>query len=191
MLLEKVRKILEKNKDCDEWAGYFYTIFSAYGIEKELDIAHFFAQINHESNDLSILEENLNYSEKRLLEVWPSKFKNLDTKKYANNPKELSRLIYNGFHGRGPIQLTWEENTKNFSFDVFGNDNVLRNPHLIVDNKAIGAHSACWFWKKKGLSKLALQDDIANITKILNGPRCLGLNFRKEKLVTYKQIFNI
>lgn len=43
--------------------------------ETPLRIAHFMAQILHESSGFTIQFENLNYSAERLPKVWPSRFK--------------------------------------------------------------------------------------------------------------------
>jgi putative chitinase len=40
-----------------------------------LRVAHFLAQVLHESNGLMAQVENLNYSAERLSKVWPSRFK--------------------------------------------------------------------------------------------------------------------
>ena len=43
--------------------------------ETPLRVAHFMAQMLHESGGLAIQFENLNYSAERLPKVWPSRFK--------------------------------------------------------------------------------------------------------------------
>ena len=92
--------------------------------ENPLRVAHFMAQILHESGGLAIQFENLNYSAQRLPKVWPSRFKpkgSLDPAEYANNPKKLANEVYGGrmgntgagdgftYRGRGLLQLTGKE----------------------------------------------------------------------------------
>lgn len=187
----KLITILQKNKEAESWAEVFSSIMPKYGIIEKLDIAHFFAQINHESIDLTALEENLNYSRERLMQLFPKMFNESNVDKYAKNPKALSLFKYKGFHGRGPVHLTWEENVRKFSMDVYKNDSIVKNPNLLVVDKSVGAHSACWFWSTKHLSAIANKDDIVGITKILNGPGCFGLDSRKERLNKYKKILGI
>ncbi|RYF72458.1 MAG: hypothetical protein EOO22_10775, partial [Comamonadaceae bacterium] len=79
-------------------------------------IACFLATVAIESARLSALEEGLSYSSAdRLREIFPSLFVpakggNHRAENYVRNPGGLSRLRYEGFHGRGLIQLTWLEN---------------------------------------------------------------------------------
>jgi len=62
-----------------------------------LRVAHFMAQVLHESSGLTIQFENLNYSPERLSKVWPSRFMPkgpLDPSEYAHNPEKLANLVY-------------------------------------------------------------------------------------------------
>ena len=61
--------------------------------ETPLRVAHFMAQVLHESGGLAIQFENLNYSAERLPKVWPSRFKlrgPLDPNEYAHNQPKLA-----------------------------------------------------------------------------------------------------
>ena len=61
--------------------------------ETPLRVAHFMAQVLHETGGLAIQFENLNYSAERLPKVWPSRFKPkgpLNPADYANNPQKLA-----------------------------------------------------------------------------------------------------
>jgi putative chitinase len=94
------------------------------GINNAPRAAMFLANCAHESNFFTQLEENLNYSAKRLMQVWPSRFPDMSTaRKYANNPKALANFVYNGrmgnrpgsddgwnYRGSGLIQLTGKNN---------------------------------------------------------------------------------
>src|SRR5262245_58038371 len=64
-----------------------------------LRVAHFIAQVLHESGGLTIQFENLNYSAERLPKVWPSRFKPegpLNPADYAQNPQKLANEVYGG-----------------------------------------------------------------------------------------------
>src|SRR4051812_13109187 len=57
-----------------------------------LRIAHFMAQVLHESIALTVQFENLYYSPERLPKVWPSRFKprgKLEPALFAHNPEAL------------------------------------------------------------------------------------------------------
>ena len=74
--------------------------------ETPLRVAHFMAQLLHESGGLAIQFENLNYSAERLPQVWPSRFKPkgpLNPVDYAHNPQKLANEVYGGRMGNtGP-----------------------------------------------------------------------------------------
>ncbi|NCI51005.1 chitinase [Sediminibacterium roseum] len=51
------------------------------------------------------------------------------------------------YHGRGPIQISWNYNYGQFSEAYFKNKNVLLNdPSLITKNAQLAFASALWFW---------------------------------------------
>ena len=92
--------------------------------ETPLRVAHFMAQMLHESGGLAIQFENLNYSAERLPKVWPMRFKpkgSLNPADYANNPQKLANEVYGGrmgntgpndgftYRGRGLLQQRLED----------------------------------------------------------------------------------
>ena len=97
-------------------------VFDRCGIsESPLRVAHFMAQVLHESGALTLQIESLNYSAPRLPEVWPSRFKPigpLDAADFAHNEQRLGNEVYGGrmgntapndgftYRGRGLLQLT-------------------------------------------------------------------------------------
>ena len=51
------------------------------------------------------------------------------------------------YHGRGPIQLTWNYNYGYFSALYFGDKNILlKNPERVVKDSALAWATAIWFW---------------------------------------------
>ena len=74
---------------------YFEKYCEKYEINTALILAHFLAQVNHESNDMRVIEENLNYSAKRLLQVFPKYFKTFDeAKMYEYRPEKIANRVY-------------------------------------------------------------------------------------------------
>jgi putative chitinase len=84
-------------------------------------VAHFLAQVLHESQALTLEYENLSYSAQRLAQVWPARFRPrgpLNPAPYARNPSRLANLVYAGrmgndgpndgflYRGRGMLQIT-------------------------------------------------------------------------------------
>lgn len=51
------------------------------------------------------------------------------------------------YHGRGPIQLSWNYNYGQVSEFLFGDKNVLlNNPEMVVNDGALAFQTAIWFW---------------------------------------------
>ena len=174
----------------------YKSLFYKYGLNTPLRISHFMAQIHHESN-LKPVQENLNYSSDRLLQIFPKYFNEKNVKGYHRFPEAIANVVYsnrmgNGdynskdgwrYRGRGFIQLTGKSNYEALSNDT-GIDFV-SNPDLLLD-EVDAMVSALWFWNKNGLNKLADKDDINSITKRINGG-FNGLDHRKQLLTQYKK----
>ena len=79
---------------------------------------------------------------------------------------DSSKAIYPPFpgvsyHGRGPIQLSWNYNYGQFSEAWFGNkDSLLRNPGLLSEDAVISFASAIWFWMTPQFPKPSCHDVI-------------------------------
>lgn len=179
----------------------YKTLFNSYHINTPLRIAHFMAQIEHESG-LKPISENLNYSASGLLITF-SKYFPTATKanEYARQPQKIANLVYanrmgNGneksgegwkYRGRGFIQVTGKSNYTQLAKDT--ELECLNFPDLLL-NEPNALISALWFWNLKGLNKLADKDDLKGITKIINGGYN-GLAHRNELLTKWKKNINL
>lgn len=102
-----------------------------YGSEQNLSIFHLaavLAEAWHETGStMEPISENLNYSAKRITQVWPSRFPTIkDATPYANNPQKLANKVYGGrngntghddgwrYRGRGLAQITFKDNYAKF-----------------------------------------------------------------------------
>ncbi|MGL5254624.1 MAG: chitinase [Brevinema sp.] len=57
------------------------------------------------------------------------------------------RFPVTSYHGRGPIQLSWNFNYGAFSAAVFGDKNVLlKDPDMVLRDGKLGIMAAIWFW---------------------------------------------
>lgn len=173
-------------------------VFDRYGISQApLRVAHFMAQILHESGGLAIQFENLNYSAGRLPKVWPSRFKPsgpLDPVNYANNPQRLANEVYGGrmgntapndgytYRGRGLLQLTGKAGYQEVTA-ILRRDNPAAPDLVAAPDEVIGAGwclaIAAAVWAAKGCNALADRDDIRRITRAINGGQ-IGLADRME-----------
>jgi putative chitinase len=183
-----------------ELANKYKTLLSNNGVNTPLRLAHFFAQIDHESG-LKPISENLNYSsiglqttfkkyfpDKQSAESYQRKPINIANKVYANRMGNGSEQSGDGwrYRGRGFIQITGKENYIKLSKKT-GIDFV-SNPDLLLE-ESNAMISALWFWNNNYLlNTWADKDDILTITKKINGGTN-GLEHRKSLLLKYKKMF--
>lgn len=181
-----------------QWADPLSGAAVIYGINTHARMAPWLATIAHESAGLTRLEESLNYSARRLVEVWPSRFGpgKADPTEYANNPEKLANFVYGGrmgntepgdgwkYIGRGPIQLTGRENYERFY--ASSGTNVVRFPDLLLE-PPVGALSAGWYWQDRGLNELADEDRFEDIVRKVNG----GLIGYEDRLQRLNLAYNV
>ncbi len=171
-----------------------------YEINTPLRMAHFLAQTSHESGGFRLLEENLNYSADGLNKIFPKYFKNAgrDAQAYHRQPEKIANVVYssrmgNGpessgdgwkFRGRGLIQLTGRSNYTSFAETLeMGLDEAVE--YLKTPEGAI--ESAAWFWANNGCNELADTDDVAKVTKRVNGGT-IGLADREHHAEVFKEL---
>lgn len=162
-----------------------------------LRVAHFMAQMLHESGAFTIQFENLNYSAQRLPRVWPSRFRPtgpLDPAAFAHHPQKLANEVYGGrmgnvapddgyrYRGRGLLQLTGKDSYTEATTRLRGR--FPNSPDLTNDPDAVITADWCLQvaaseWDSKGCNPLADQDRIRSITRAINGG-LIGLADRIE-----------
>ena len=185
---------------------YFEKYCDKYQINTAERLSHFLAQINHESGDMKRLEENLNYSAKRLLEVFPKYFDSYEIAlSYANKPKMIASRVYanrigNGdeasgdgwkYRGRGLIQLTGKTNYVAFDRFLNADGEIISNPDLVAKNKEYAVLTAFFYWDSRRLNNLIDKDGnqyfvCKEITKRING----GYNGINDRWQRFKIIYN-
>lgn len=164
-------------------------------VEFEIDTprrqAAFLAQCAHESGKFSAVRENLNYSAKGLMGIWPKRFPSLAfAQQYHRNPQKIANKVYanrmgNGdeasgdgwsYRGRGLIQLTGKSNyvacSQGIEYDVVADPDYLETTEG-------AARSAAWFWWSRGLNAEADSGNIRLMTKKINGGY-IGLEEREH-----------
>lgn len=165
---EELKLFSPSCKNPKQYADALDAACKEFGILTPRQIRHFMAHLSVESAYFTRLTENLNYSAKRLTQVWPSRFPTLrDAQPYARNPKALANKVYGGrlgntgpndgslYIGRGFIQLTGKAN-----YEAAGNAlglDLVGNPSLAAD-PYVAARIAGWYWKKKNLNKIVEPD---------------------------------
>jgi putative chitinase len=173
-----------KGKIPDTVYSEIQSVIDMFGINTPTRLSHFLGQCAHESGNFKFNTENLNYSSKGLLTVFPKYFKQSGlAEAYARNPERIASRVYanrmgNGaegtgdgwkFRGRGYIQLTGKNNYT--VFDAFVKDDIISNPDLVA--KKYPLLSAAWFFHKNKLNSISdkgLDETvILQLTKRING----------------------
>ncbi len=160
--------------------------FEKYAINTPLRMAHFLAQLGHESGALQYVEE-----------IWPNP--GLDARGVATRGNQW-QLKYEGrrdlgntqvgdgyrFRGRGLIQLTGRANYVSLGKAVGKNLVSGKNPDKVAQ-VPLAVSVAGWFWDSRKLNVLADRDDVNAITKKINGG-INGLAVRKKYLARARQV---
>jgi len=169
------------------------------GISNPKELANFMGQMQIECGGFSRMSENLNYSGKRLFEVFSGR-NGMDTIDEANTiavrgPEAVANTIYGGtwgkknlgnteqgdgwsFHGRGYVQLTGRANYESTGKEL-GLD-LVSHPELAEDRE-IAAEIAIRYWKVRVVAN-GHQEDVRNATHDING----GENHLAERRAAVK-----
>ena len=150
-----------------KWIKAINAAMDAYQIDTKLRIAHFLAQVGHESGRLYYVRELASGSA-------------YEGRKDLGNTQKGDGVKYKG---RGLIQLTGRYNYKLLT-DEFKHD-FINHPELLEEPQW-AALSAGWYWDKRNLNILADADNILAITKKVNGGTN-GLQDRSVLLTSAKQ----
>ncbi|WP_299313586.1 LysM peptidoglycan-binding domain-containing protein [uncultured Aquimarina sp.] len=158
---EQLEKIATNatSANIDKYLDGFNETFELFDINTCLRRVHFLAQVTHESGSFFYNEEQGN---------------------------ESYIAAYNGWHGRGLIQLTTEGNYTAFGIAI-GEDvtSTAANRDKLKDSP-YATHSAGWYWRDQAnLNSLADENDFIMITRKVNG----GFNGYNDRLKYLKKGF--
>lgn len=175
-------------------------VLSEYGINKNpRRLAHFLAQLSHESAGFTALEENLNYSGMALWRVFRRHFKDQqEAESFARQPELIANRVYsnrmgNGpessgdgfrYRGRGFIQLTGKNNYAHYG-NLLGID-LLDEPFRASEPET-ALRLASAYWTENGLNKLADRNNLDAITRRING----GINGLQHRVEEFKRAASI
>lgn len=124
-----------------------------YKINTPLRVAHFLAQVGHESYSLRYTEE-------------------LASGQAYEGRKDLGNIEKGDgvrFKGRGLIQLTGRANYEKYA--EYACIQLLKKPNekLVATSPWYALDASLWFWSKRNLNRYADNDDIRSITRRVNG----------------------
>lgn len=146
-----------------------------YGINTPLRLAHFLAQVAHESGEFKYTEELASGQA-------------YEGRKSLGNTQPGDGVR---FKGRGLIQITGRYNYKRYA-------NFMKNPRLLEEPERLkelpwSADSAGWFWRfgnGTDASNAADKDNLLAVTRIINGGT-RGLADRQRKLKQFKRALDV
>lgn len=161
-------------RDSDVQAHYdtFVETMDYYNINTPIRIAHFLAQVGHESCGLLYTEEIA------------------DGSAYEGRPALGNVKPGDGrkYKGRGFIQITGRNNYKDYSVHAFGDNTLLDSPQVLADRAyPYCVDSAGWFWAVRKLNLLADKNDFFKITRTING----GINGLEDRKRRYNKAMRI
>lgn len=192
----QLRKLFPNAKEATvkAFAAKSKSLFKEFGLsDKRIRAEYFLAQVAHETGALTRSVENLNYSAKRIAEIWPTRFPTIaSAEPYAGNPEKLANKVYanrmgNGppesgdgyrYRGRGYIQITGKDGYRQTGLRA-GIDLLAKPERAIETDTALRV--ACAFWKWKDLNPLCDARDFEEVTRRINGG-LIGFDDRKDWL---------
>ena len=153
-------------KTLNEWAPRF-------GVGTPLRMAHFLAQIAHESGEFRYTEEIASGSA-------------YEGRKDLGNTQPGDGVRYKG---RGYIQITGRANYQAYQDSGHCVGNIMAHPELLSLSPG-RMKSALWFFATHGCLKYADLDDVRMVTRKVNGG-CNGLAQRMYYWRMAKRVFGI
>ncbi len=183
-------------------------VLSDYGVTTPLRLAHFLAQVMHETNGLTILRESGAYSASRMMEIF-----GVGKHSAAITWAEAKKLAYDGpaiferayglgnpkmahdlgntqpgdgwrYRGNGIMQTTGRGNHRRMGEKVGLSDLFERDPEKVTAAE-YALLPALAEWKESGCNALADKNDIASITKRING----GYNGFADRKAWFAKIY--
>lgn len=166
-------------KRIGKYLNYINGYADAFKIDTPLRMAHYLAQVAHESCEL-----------RYTVEQGPTKyFDKYDTGKLAAQLGNTPKKDGDGYkyRGRGLIQLTGRANYSAYQSSTYCKGDILAHPELL--EKPLGAvKSSMWWWNTHGCNMYADNDNVVKVTRIINGgtnglqSRCSYLSRAKKAL---------
>ena len=158
----------------DEFVASFNQWAIPFGIDNDKRIAHYLAQVFHESGALCYVEEIASGEQ-------------YEGRKDLGNTQQGDGKR---FKGRGFIQLTGRANYTKFNAYDLCTEDVVAHPEKVA-KFPLNQVASMWFWQTHGLNELADKDDggmigediCRKITKIING----GQNGIANRLYLYRR----
>ncbi len=189
--VQKIARIAPRSRDnYFEAIRWGETLFEQHEITKPLRMAHFLAQALHETDGFTILRENMNYSAKRLLEIFgvgrhSASITVGEAEALAHNPEAIAERVYGlgnshkaielgntrdgdgyRYRGNGILQITGRSNHRRLG--IVSKVDFEENPDLVTAPEH-ALKPALHEWTENNLNAFADRNDIRTITLKING----------------------
>lgn len=189
------------------WARHLDEACTLYAIDTAPRVIAFIAQVGHESQNLTAVVENLNYSTAERVVAVFRKFdadgdRRIDPEELAHartflhRPEALANFVYGGrmgntapgdgfkYRGRGPGHLTGKDNYEAMR-DLLRERGVANVPDFVAEPGVVaeprwGSLAFAAFWHERGLNELADACRFTDITRRIN-PGLAGMADRKAR----------
>lgn len=160
----------------------------------------------------------MNYSAKRMAEVWPGRYA-VDPKAKVKVPnakavalakagaRAIANDVYGGrmgnrpgtndgwnYRGQAYKMITGLNNVRQYSFDTYGDDRVVRDPTML-QRLPDSVYSGGWFWKVNNIGPHADRDDALAVGRLINLGKLnttaipIGHSQRVAQTLRAKQLF--
>ena len=145
-------------------AAKLFPLFLGHGNDsiQKRELAAFLANISHETSGGweeapgGMYQWGLYYIQEK---GFP---KSIVTEYSDTSKKKWIPVSGKSYHGRGPMQLSWNYNYGQFSEAYFGNKQILLdNPDLLLQDPVLCFASAIWFWVRDQYPKPSCHDIMA------------------------------
>lgn len=161
----------KKSGRAEKYIDAINNVMAKYNITTPLRMAHFLAQIAHESGELRYNEELASGAA-------------YEGRKDLGNTQKGDGKRYKG---RGLIQLTGRANYTKFAKET--GCACVNHPELVAQIPWC-VETAGWYWKSRNINAAADADAFITVTKLINGGTN-GKASRQKYLTTAKKAFNI
>ncbi len=185
------------------------TVFPKYGLVNNLTIAHALAQFSEETGAGIDMQENMNYSAARLLQVFPTHFTASQAVSLQHQPRLIADRAYGGrmgnapppsddgwnFRGQGLSQVTGKNGytalAKKTGLDLINHPELIIAPATALEC-GVADFVLC------GCLPYALKDDLIGVSAMLNvghyvsNPAQInGFSMRKNWLIVWKHALGL
>lgn len=184
-------------------------VFPKYGLTTDIAIAQFIAEATEECGSGAEMQENMNYTAARLLQVFPTHFTHAEALTCQHNPRMIADRAYGGrmgnapppsddgwnYRGKGLSQVTGKSSyaalAKKTGLDVLGHPEFLLAPDTTLEC-GVADFVIC------GCLPYALRDNLIGVASMLNvghyvsdPSRINGFQMRQHALALTKHVMGI